>query len=451
MTGTIKKRVMSLLLALVVLVSAESALWSINIKAYADNHVLKNVQITSEQIEKAIKWATDLAKVSATAWKSKSYNWDEKKSKHECVTFVNDAFYDGANLPRESVQGAGFFLNPVRGFNVVRKEKEAIPPRGAIALYSGGYDGWGHAAISLGGGKVVEAGYDNIRISNLLGNEHSGLTYEGYIWYGDSLPPTSKPEKAPIISAPKTQDEVKGRLDKIIKGEYGDGKTFPYSNTPVPVKLAGTAGDTGTLGYARYAFFQIFGKPLSTGVKSNVYELTNSNGNLKVIASCSGTSTAAQMKADILKTRPGDIIQGKGNGFYQTMIVVSYDENSITILDCDNDYKCGIAVRTRDWARFSGSFKQYTIYRAANYPEPKPTTPNTPGTSSKPSVPNTPQVNEKQKYDINGDGNINVLDVVVLFSAAVSGNNTNLQKYDLNGDGSVNVLDVTVLMTYVMS
>lgn len=147
--------------------------------------------------------------------------------------------------------------------------------------------------------------------------------------------------KAPTISAPKTQAEVESRLDEIRNGEYGNGKTFPYSNTPIPANLAGTEGETGTLGYARYVFYRVFGKPLSTGVKSNEYELMNSNGNLKVIASCRGTSTAEQMKADILKTRPGDIIQGKGNGFYQTMIVLSHDENSITILDCDNDYKFG--------------------------------------------------------------------------------------------------------------
>ena len=252
-------------------------------------------------------------------------------------------------------------------------------------------------------------------------------------------PPKSEPDLAPTISAPKTQDEVKARLDKIIKGEYGNMKTFPYSNSPVPASLAGTAGETGTLGYARYAFYQMFGKPLSTGVKSNVYELTNSNGNLKVIASCSGTSTEAQMKADIRKTKPGDIIQGKGNGFYQTMIVYSYDENSITLLDCDNDYKCGIQLRTRDWARFSGSFKQYTIYRAANYPEQKPTEPDT----SKPST--------TKKGDINGDGKANMADVTALLTAVIMGKTTDLQKYDFNGDGKVGFADVSALLTYVVS
>lgn len=246
-----------------------------------------------------------------------------------------------------------------------------------------------------------------------------------------------KPDIAPTISAPKTQDEVKARLDNIIKGEYGDGKTFPYSNSPVPAGLAGTEGETGTFGYARYAFYQMFGKPLSTGVKSNVYELANSNGNLKVIASCSGTSTAAQMKADVLKTKPGDIIQGKGNGFYQTMIVYSHDENSITLLDCDNDYKCGIELRTRDWAKFSGSFKQYTIYRSANYP--------------KQPAESKPETDEKPKYDVNGDGKVNIADATAFLKQIVSGKSLDVKKYDFNGDGKVNVTDVSMLLYKIVS
>lgn len=103
-------------------------------------------------------------------------------------------------------------------------------------------------------------------------------------------------------------------------------------------------------------------------VEANEYQLKNSSENLVTIASCGGTSTSDTMKADVLNTKPGDIIQGKGNGFYQTMIVLSHDENSITILDCDNDYKCTVLVRTRDWAAFSKAFPQYTIYRSKNYP-----------------------------------------------------------------------------------
>lgn len=175
-------------------------------------------------------------------------------------------------------------------------------------------------------------------------------------------------EPAPTISAPTTKAELESRINSIINGQYGNGKTFPYSSTPVPISLAGEAGGTGTFGYARYVFYQVFGISMSPGVAQNEWQLSNGNGNLETVASCGGTSDASTMKADIFKTKPGDVIQGKGSGFYQTMIVLSYDENSITILDCDNDYKCGIAVRTRDWAKFSSAFKQYTIYRSKNYP-----------------------------------------------------------------------------------
>lgn len=408
------------------------------------------------------------------------------------------------------------------------------PPRGAIALYTGGSDGSGHVAISLGDGRVVEGGNGKVQYNNLSLTMYlpkSSFTYKGYMWYGDMLPPISEPkvplkvpkqtydhknktylvgeniqiswtestgncdldhywvgifdknnnrvfqsspwktphttarldapgtykvevwaedvnhntqhtvetitvteESAPKITAPKTQAEVENRLANIKNGQYGSGKTFPYNSIPVPASLAGEAGGTRTDGYARYVFYQLFGIPMSPGVSSNQYQLTNTNGNLKAIASCSGTSTAATMKEDVFKAKPGDIIQGKGNGFYQTMMVVSYNENGITILDCDNDYKNGIALRTRDWSRFSGSFKQYTIYRSKNYPV-------------KAEINDPPAA---IRGDVNGDGKANVIDAVMLIDYLLNeeSKTPDLEReYDYNGDGQFNILDVTKLIS----
>lgn len=431
MTGTIKKCALSLLMALAVLVSAWAVFEKTSVEAQAACGCPRlGRAITNAEIEATIEWAKTW--IGQNGWQSKPIGC-YVESKDNCVAFVANAFYEGGGItPWTNKNEATHYLNSVNGHKIYHGD----PPRGAIALFTGVNRNTSHVAISVGNGKVIEAGSQRIQYWNLA--DYTNYKYEGYMWYGDMQPPASGPDVAPKISAPKTQDEVKARLDNILKGEYGDGKTFPYSNKPVPAKLAGTEGETATLGYARYAFFQMFGKPLSTGVKSNVYELANSNGNLKVIASCSGTSTAEQMKADVLNTKPGDIIQGKGNGFYQTMIVYSHDENSITILDCDNDYKCGIQLRTRDWARFSGSFKQYTIYRAANYPEPKLT-------------PDTSPTDKKQKGDINGDGKTNMADVATLLTAAIMGKTSDLQKYDFNGDGKVNMSDVSALLTYVVS
>ena len=51
--------------------------------------------------------------------------------------------------------------------------------------------------------------------------------------------------------------------------------------------------------------------------------------------------------------------------------------------------------------------------------------------------------------DVNYDGETNVLDVVALVSAILSG--SDLPSGDINGDGTINVLDVVVLVNMILS
>ena len=51
--------------------------------------------------------------------------------------------------------------------------------------------------------------------------------------------------------------------------------------------------------------------------------------------------------------------------------------------------------------------------------------------------------------DINGDGNLNILDVVELINQILSGQNTT--ECDINGDGGVNILDVVALVNLVLN
>lgn len=368
MTRALKKRVLSWLMAMVVFVSVFAAYRSVSIKVQAA------VTLTTEQIEKAIAWAL--------SWEGQSTFYDQDTyqnvgSNGWCTKFIKNAFVYQAGAPYYSLKNAKVWGD----MWTTCTDTSQIPPRGALVFYDcwadfdnlGYKQNYGHVALSLGNGKVIEGGFSKVQVSDYT--SHGGCTYTGYgAWNGMSLP-NAVPETPPEISAPTSKAEVEARINSIINGQYGNGKTFPYSSTPVPVSLAGEAGGTGTFGYARYVFYQVFGISMSPGVAQNEWQLSNSNGNLVTVASCGGNSDASTMKTDIFKTKPGDVIQGKGSGFYQTMIVLSHDENSITILDCDNDYKCGIAVRTRDWAKFAGAFKQYTIYRSKNYPVVPLTTP----------------------------------------------------------------------------
>ena len=53
--------------------------------------------------------------------------------------------------------------------------------------------------------------------------------------------------------------------------------------------------------------------------------------------------------------------------------------------------------------------------------------------------------------DINNDGNIDVLDVVILVNYILNGDTSELDGADINNDGEVNVLDIVALVNIILS
>ena len=53
--------------------------------------------------------------------------------------------------------------------------------------------------------------------------------------------------------------------------------------------------------------------------------------------------------------------------------------------------------------------------------------------------------------DINGDGNINILDIVMLVDHILNSNAFELESGDINSDGNIDVLDVVVLVSIILS
>ena len=52
--------------------------------------------------------------------------------------------------------------------------------------------------------------------------------------------------------------------------------------------------------------------------------------------------------------------------------------------------------------------------------------------------------------DINGDGNINVLDVVMLVDHILNPDTSELESADINSDGNIDVLDVVALVSIIL-
>ena len=60
--------------------------------------------------------------------------------------------------------------------------------------------------------------------------------------------------------------------------------------------------------------------------------------------------------------------------------------------------------------------------------------------------------NASQRGDVDGDGNVNIVDVTALINYLLGGSasNINLTAADCNTDGSVNITDVTALINYLL-
>ena len=53
--------------------------------------------------------------------------------------------------------------------------------------------------------------------------------------------------------------------------------------------------------------------------------------------------------------------------------------------------------------------------------------------------------------DINNDGNIDVLDIVIMVNYILNGDTSELGGADINNDGEVNVLDIVALVNIILS
>lgn len=144
MTGTIKKRALSLLMALAVLVSAGTMFEVTRVEAQAVCGCPRiGRAITNAEIEATIEWAKKW--IGQNGWQSKPIGC-YVESKDNCVAFVANAFYEGGGItPWTNKNEATHYLNSPNGHKIYG----GTPPRGAIALFTGVSNGKSHMAISV--------------------------------------------------------------------------------------------------------------------------------------------------------------------------------------------------------------------------------------------------------------------------------------------------------------
>lgn len=207
--------------------------------------------------------------------------------------------------------------------------------------------------------------------------------------------PMMSMEANAAVSQPVSAEQVLERLANIKSGVYGVKKYFrndqskscckpngtachgnhdgfnyiddSFCNCKVATAdIAGTAGGIQCFGYARYVFYQLFGKAICTYQKNN-YTL-GSTTNVSILGQVlngSSTSTANLLS----QAKAGDFIQAQTKyGNMHSMIVDTVSETEIKVLECNHDGQCYINNRTETYSNFAAQYPKFTVYRADNYP-----------------------------------------------------------------------------------
>ena len=177
------------------------------------------------------------------------------------------------------------------------------------------------------------------------------------------------------VESPADIATIISRLETIKTGKYGVGKYFTENGKActggkghscsnchtATAAEAGAAGCRQCFGFARYVFYQVFGKILSTVQDGHTF--TNYLDNITVVGQ-STTADAATWKSILSQALPGDVIKVPGH----TMIVESADATGVQVLDCNWDRQCGIQSRKMTWSALTAYATKLTLYRAVNYP-----------------------------------------------------------------------------------
>ena len=136
-------------------------------------------------------------------------------------------------------------------------------------------------------------------------------------------------------------------------------------------------------GFARMVFYQLFGCNMPNRYYGNAKYKYQSEENVDLVGQISGSSVTTDSAKNLLQQgKLGDIIQacGSGNGGQHTMVLVSADDNGVTVYDCNarlsaSEPACVIhqwTIKWSTWASYYGSGDSssengISLYRASNY------------------------------------------------------------------------------------
>lgn len=167
-------------------------------KEAARKAVDETVDGVKEKVKKAVDDVTGGGLADhAIAWAEAEKQIGSNQWEGMCYSFVRQAFKQGAGLSDDKLPPAGWFgtklgyaVDVADHFRAQGQLKvDGVPPRGAVVFYGSNIAVYGktykagHAAISLGGGKIIHA-LGKVQISpNYLSlpNSNAAAAYLGYV------------------------------------------------------------------------------------------------------------------------------------------------------------------------------------------------------------------------------------------------------------------------------
>jgi len=177
-------------------------------------------------------------------------------------------------------------------------------------------------------------------------------------------------------------------------------------------------------GFARFCFWRLFGF-LDTYENSSKY---HNEGTL-----AAGAVTANAVKAIISRTKAGAHIRVAG---LHSLVVLSVSDSGFVSYECNYGYSgpCMIYSRSFTWASFASEYNAYGI-EFVHMPNQYPAQ-NGGGTVI-------------VRGDINGDGRLNVLDLLSMLLYFLT-NSKYIEKYDVNNDYKLSFNDIEYLRDMIV-
>lgn len=360
MKNTMTKRIFTMLLALVLLMSAIPAM-SLDAQAasawpsFSSSNYCEMVAFGKIPVYRDSNLTT-----RGTCSPAKSYNSYIDQNDKIYIISVNEISVK-VNFPTSSGRKVGYVKTST--LFGVKNPLETVTCRSKVITYTAASTASRSGSTAVGD-TVLKLGTAKTDFILIMYTANSGsramkaafVTQEDY----------AKIKGTSITLHNGTSSAVQKRLDAI-----GNGSLRYNQSTVMKIgaKFTGTRSGEQCKGYAKNVFYLCFGiTPGSTQSRSKgLNYLLNSTTGMTKLGSVTNMSIS-RISALFANARPGDFVQmRRSHGGSHSAIVYSVTSSGVTFLEANLDNRNTVYLRTYTWAELCSKNAAMSVYTAANY------------------------------------------------------------------------------------